>query len=118
MKINRKTHTIIQLDIIDINLCVKFEMIKKAVKFFSKEILKDQILQINTALELIEFWRQSTLLTFDGKLYEFGIVEDKKDKGTPIGGKDRAFSMQSNCVLHPNRTKIYVYQWYDLHKNL
>ena len=36
----------------------------------------------------IYFRRQSTLLTFEGKYYKFRQAEDKKIRGTPIGGKD------------------------------
>ena len=57
--------------------CVKFEMVKKAVEFYSKGLLQDHKRLIKTALELIQFGRKATVLTFDGKFYKFGRIEDR-----------------------------------------
>lgn len=71
--------------------CIKIGIVDKAVNYFSRGLLIDQKMIIETTMKLIKFRRRSTILTFHRKYYEFGIIEDRDNKGTTISNSDGVF---------------------------
>ena len=63
----------------------KLLTIKKAVRFFARKLTAVTKKTINLFLELIRFRMSSTLISFDGKYYEYHGGE-KEEQGLAIDG--------------------------------
>ena len=68
----------------------KLSTIKKAVRFFARKITTSANKIINICLKLICFGMRSTLISFDGKYYEYHGGK-KEEKGLAIGGYELDF---------------------------
>ena len=61
--------TIISIDVVNMYPSVRISLIKRAVKYFTKDLEREDKLKINDFLKMIEFGMNSTLITFQGKYY-------------------------------------------------
>ena len=67
----REEVTIESVDAINIYPSIKLATIKKAVRFFARTLTTATKKTINLCLEIIHFGMRSTLISFDGKYYEY-----------------------------------------------
>ena len=70
---------------------VRQSLIRKAITFYSTGLPKNTRKTIEECLEMIEFWMQSCLITFDRRYYEYSGGEEKLDKGFTIDVYESAF---------------------------
>ena len=71
LKINRDEVKIASVDAINMYPSIKLSTIKKEVRLFARKITAATKKIINLCLELIRFGMSSTLISFDGKYYEY-----------------------------------------------
>ena len=64
---------------------------KKAVRYFLKDLSKEEKKKIEKCLEMIGFGMKNTLLTFIDKYYEYGRDMDGGKRGLTIGGYESAW---------------------------
>ena len=64
LALKRDETTIISLHIKAMYPSIKFDVVKKAVKFFAKNLEREELRKIETCLEMIKFGMSNTLLTF------------------------------------------------------
>ena len=91
IKINKKTHTIVSLDAINMYPSITFEMVKKAVYYFGSKLPAIEKENIEKCLEMIDFGMGNTLLTFRDKYWQYGTLNAVKDKRLTIGGYESAW---------------------------
>ena len=72
---------------------VRLSLIRKAITYYSTELLEDTHKTIDECLEMIGFGMQSCLITFDRRYYEYRGGEEKSDEGLTIGRYESAFLM-------------------------
>jgi hypothetical protein len=86
MGITSDNSTIVSIDAEDFYPSIKFKLVKKAVKYFAKNLPKDDQDKIEQYLEMVKFGMSSTLLTFVDQYYEYDGDEDPENKSLTIGG--------------------------------
>ena len=69
---------------------IKLSTIRKAVRYFARKLTSETKKTINLSLELIHFGMSSTLISFDGKYYEYHGGE-REEQGLAIGGYESSF---------------------------
>ena len=70
---------------------ITFDMVSKAINFFSKNLKKEQKDTIVDCLKMIKFGMGNTLLNFAGKYYEYGGSSNINERGLTIGGYESAW---------------------------
>jgi len=71
---------------------IKFDLIKKAIEFYAKNITdENEIEKINKCLDLIQFGMCTTLIQFCGVYYLYDGDKEVEDKGLTIGGYESAW---------------------------
>ena len=73
MKLNRKEVTTISLGIEAMYPSITFNMVRKAIDFFSKDLNDEQKIIIKDCLKMIGFGMGNTLITFKNKYYDNGV---------------------------------------------
>ena len=63
--------TIASVDAINMYPYIKLATIRKSVRFFARKITAATKKTINLCMELIHFGMSFTLISFDGKYYEY-----------------------------------------------
>ena len=71
LEIKRDEVKIASVDSINMYPLIKPSTIKKAVRFFASKLTAATKKNINLCLELIRFGMRSTLISSDGKYYEY-----------------------------------------------
>ena len=69
--VNREVITISSVDAINMYPSINLATIRKAVRYFARNITKDTKKTINLCLELVHFGMRSTLISFGGGYYEY-----------------------------------------------
>jgi hypothetical protein len=83
--------TIISFDAVKMYPSIRYKFVKKAVKFYARNLYTETQGRIDTCLEMIKFGMGNTLLTFVDKYYEYGGDLDIEDRGLTIGGYESAW---------------------------
>jgi hypothetical protein len=83
--------TIISFDAVRMYPSIKYKFVRKAVKFFARNLNAETQRQIDTCLEMIKFSMGNTLLTFVDKYYKYGGDLNVEDRGLTIGGYESAW---------------------------
>ncbi len=92
MGITNNNSTIVSIDAEAYYPSIKFKLVRKAVRYFSRHLTDDNKEIIEDCLEMIKFGMSSTLLTFIDKYYEYdGELLDPEEKGLTIGGYESAW---------------------------
>ena len=80
---------------------------RKAVRYFARKITAETKKTINLCLELIQFGMSSSLISFDGKYYEYHIGE-REEQGLEIVGYKSAFlaDLVPSCLFEKSKTKF------------
>ena len=91
LNINKDKYTIMSLDIVSFYPSIKFNVVKKAVDFFSDNLTRKEKNTISTCLNLIQFGMGNTLLTFQDEYYKHGGSVDPDKRGLTIGGYESAW---------------------------
>jgi hypothetical protein len=91
--------TIISFDGVRMYPSIKYKFVRKAVKFFARNLNAETQRRIDTCLEMIKFGMGNTLLTFVDKYYEYGGNLDVKDRGLTIGGYESAW-LANLCMAY------------------
>ena len=66
-------------------------MIEKALKWFSRNLPREDKEKIFEAFKVAKFGMQHTFFRYKNKYYQYGRVDDEDDIGTSIGGYESAF---------------------------
>ena len=90
LKITKKNVTVISLDIEAMYPSITFNMVAKAINFFSKDLKKEQKETIEDCLRMMKFGMGNTLPNFAGKYYEYGRSNNINERGLTIGGYESA----------------------------
>ena len=91
MKLNRNEVTTISLDIEAMYPSITFNMVRKAIEFFAKNLNDEQKVIITDCLKMIEFGMGNTLITFKDRYYEYGGSTNIEERGLTIGGYESAW---------------------------
>jgi hypothetical protein len=83
--------TIISFDPVRMYPSVKYKLVKKAIRYFARNLNAEIQRQIETCLEMIKFGMENTLLTFVNKYYEYDGDLDVEGRGLTIGGYESAW---------------------------
>ena len=83
--------TLAKLDIVAMYPSIQFLIVKKAVRYFSKDLPDEMKKKIETCLEMIGFGMKNTLVSFTDKYYEYGGDMDGEKRGLTIGGYESAW---------------------------
>ena len=75
---------------INIYPLIKLAGIKRAVRYFVRTLTRETKKKINLCLDLIQFGKSSTLISFDREYYEYHGGE-REEQGLAIGGYESAF---------------------------
>jgi len=71
---------------------IKFDLIKKAIEFYARDITdENEIEKINKCLDLIQFGMSTTLIQFCRVYYLYNGNKEVEDKGLTIGGYESAW---------------------------
>jgi hypothetical protein len=90
--INKNKNTVMSFDAVDMYPSIKLDLINKAVKWYTRNLNREDQNKVKTCLELLKFGMNSTILAFKGQYYEyFGNNRDFNNKGLTIGGFESAF---------------------------
>ena len=81
--ITKDSNTITSIDIEAMYPNVMFSHIEDAVEYFLRG---SSVKEARNCLELVKFGMANTLITFNGKYWEYGGDVDVCDKGLTIGG--------------------------------
>ena len=90
LKLKRGEVTIAPVDAINMHPSIKMSTIKKSVRFFARTLTAATNKTINLFMELIRFGMSSTLISFDGKYYEYHGGKNGK-QGLAIGRYESDF---------------------------
>jgi hypothetical protein len=99
LNITKDRVTIISFDGLRMYPSIKYKFVRKAVKFFARNLNAETQRRIDTCLEMIKFGMGNTLLTFVDKYYEYGGNLDVKDRGLTIGGYESAW-LANLCMAY------------------
>ena len=92
LDIHKTDSTIISLDIDKMYPSITFQMVHRAVSFFATTLSNEDKDTIAKCLKLIKFGMSNTLLTFQGRYYEYrGMSHDSTQCGLTIGGYESAW---------------------------
>jgi hypothetical protein len=91
LNITKDRVTIILFDVVRMYPSIKYKFVRKAVKFFARNLHVETQRRINTCLEMIKFGMGNNLLTFVDKYYKYGGDLDVEDRGLTIGGYELAW---------------------------
>ena len=72
LKLKTNDVTVAKLDIEAMYLSIQFSLVKKAVRYFSKDLSEEDKKKIDKFLEMIGFGMKNTLVTSIDKYYEYG----------------------------------------------
>ena len=72
LKLEKEKTTVIPLDVEAMYPSIKFSVVIKAVKFFARNLEREDSIRIATCLEMMKFGMSNTLLTFQDKFFEYG----------------------------------------------
>lgn len=91
-KLNIKRHqsSIVTLDIEAMYPSIQIEHVKRAVEYFLRDAPEEDKKTAEHCLDMIRFGMANTMVTFNGKYYEYGGTE-VESKGLTIGGYESAF---------------------------
>ena len=71
---------------------IKFDLIKKAVEYYARNITdENEIDKVNKCLDLIKFGMNTTLIQFCGVYYLYDGDKEVEDRGLTIGGYESAW---------------------------
>ena len=84
--ITKDSNTITSIDIEAMYPNVMFSHIEDAVEYFLKDSPEEDVKEARKCLELVKFGMANTLITFNGKYWEYGGDLDVYDKGLTIYG--------------------------------
>jgi hypothetical protein len=71
---------------------IKFDLIKKAVEYYARNITdENEMAKVDKCLELIKFGMNTTLIQFCGVYYLYDGDKDVMDRGLTIGGYESAW---------------------------
>ena len=84
-------NTIISLDAKDFYPSVHFNLVRKAVQYFSKDLEQNEKETIAICLDMIQFGMKSTYIMFQDQYYEYDGDQDPEDRGLTIGGFESAW---------------------------
>ena len=114
LNITKSNSTIVSLDIVSFYPSIKFNVVKKAVQYYSKLLNKKEKKTIDNCLNLIQFGMSNTLITFKDEYYEHGGSCDPTKRGLTIGGYESAWlaNLVAAWILENNeklfrRTSLY-----------
>jgi len=88
--ITKDGNTITSIDIEAMYPNVMFSHIEDAVEYFLRDSPEEDVKEARKCLELVRFGMANTLITFNGKYWEYGGDVDVCDKGLTIGGYESA----------------------------
>ena len=71
LEVKKNEVTLEKLDIVAMYPSIQFLFVKKAVRFYSKDLSKVEKEKIGTCLEMISFGMKNTLVCFIDKYYEY-----------------------------------------------
>ena len=91
LDLRKNETTTISLDIVSMYPSITFSMVKKAIKFYAKNLKKRDKDIIKQCLEMIKFGMGNTLLTFVDKYYEYAGSKSIDERGLTIGGYESAW---------------------------
>lgn len=91
LNITKSNSTIVSLDIVSFYPSIKFNVVKKAVQHYSKNLTQKEKKIIDNCLNLIQFGMSNTLITFRDKYYEHGGSCNPTKRGLTIGGYESAW---------------------------
>jgi hypothetical protein len=99
LNITKDKVTIISFDAVRMYPSIKYKLVRKAVKFFARNLNAETQRRIDTCLEMIKFGMGNTLLTFVNKNYKYGGDLDVEDRGLTIGGYESAW-LANLCMAY------------------
>jgi hypothetical protein len=99
LNITKDKVTIILFDAVRMYPSIKYKFVRKAVKFFMRNLNAETQRRIDTCLEMIKFGMGNTPLTFVDKYYEYGGDLDVEDRGLTIGGYELAW-LANLCMAY------------------
>ena len=91
MKLKKREVTIAKLDIVAMYPSIQFLIVKKAVRYFARELSSENNQKIEKCLEMIGFGMKNTLVSFIDKYYEYGGEMEDEKRGLTIGGYESAW---------------------------
>jgi hypothetical protein len=91
LNITKNKVTIILFDAVRMYPSVKYKFVKKAIRYFERNLNVEIQGRIETCLKMIKFGMGNTLLMFVDKYYKYGGDLNVEDRGLTIGGYKSAW---------------------------
>ncbi len=91
LNITKNKVTIISFDAVRMYPSIKYKFVKKAIRYFVRNLNAEIQGQIETCLEMIKFGMGNALLTSVDKYYKYGGDLNVEDRGLTIGGYESAW---------------------------
>jgi hypothetical protein len=99
---------------------IQFLIIKKAVRYFARELSSENNQKIEKCLEMIGFGMKNTLLvSFIDKYYEYGGEMEDEKRGLTIGGYESAWlaDLVAAYLLEMTKEKFNNFVYHGIYRD-
>ena len=117
LKIKRDKATIASVDAIDMYPSIKLSTNRKSVRFSARKLTAATKKTTNLCLELIRSGMSLTLISFDGKYYEYHGGE-REEQGLAIGGYESEFlaNLVSSYLFEKSKANFHPTTYHGIYR--
>ena len=119
LNLKKKDVTIAKLDIVAMYPSIQFLLVKKAVRYYAKDMSEEDKSKIEKCLQMIGFGMKNTLITFVDKYFEYGGDIDGEKRGLTIGGYESAWlaDLVASYILKQSEKFFSEFIYYGIYRD-